>query len=173
MKTNRLLPLVALLFASFCLVGCPPQGNGSQGADFDPSQYYTKAQIDAYLQNVLPAHVSGANLSATVTGSNTAYSSGASMGGSLPAHAIGALVRLQFSGTDLGNKTLYFGDSDSHADSFVYGLGSGEGCLVYVDFRPNNTAFTATPRWWSTLTSSTLTISDALLFFFDPASGQP
>lgn len=156
---------VLLVFVSLSVLLLGSCNFGSQGADFDPTQYYTKSNINSWMQGALPTYANSANMDASVTTGETSYAAGAVLPGAIPTGAIGALV----TATSTVSTILHLGDSPIH--EVGYYLVAGVPQMFYYTFRPGATAYTTTPKWWTDANASVLIRCN--LFFFDWSNGQP
>ncbi len=158
MRTNRVLLVLAAAFM-FLLAGC---NFGGQGADFDPTQYYTKTDISNWMAGALPSTASTHNLYASVTTSNIDYSSGATLLGAIPTGALGAFVKVY---NISASTILYLGSSAVDHDSYF--LDNASDHLIYVHF-PATTGL----KWWANTSVANLKV-EGVLFIFDQTNGKP
>ena len=160
--------LLVLVAVSVLLLGSC--NFGGQGADFDATQYYTKTNINTWMQNALPSSTNAAGFGASITPSNNTYASGASCG-SLPSGAAGVFLVVWGTTT---STTLYVGDSDSNSSAWTIPALTGNSAqLVWVNLRPSGSAYTGTVKLWATPAVSGTISAFGVLKIYDWNNGQP
>jgi hypothetical protein len=193
MKWRTLFMTVLACAALLCLAGCPNTGvtdngsnnnntddNGGSGADFDATQYYTKGEIDNYIEGERPNYAGLADMMPTnhglIVDTQNSYASGAGteVNSSLTP-LIGELCYAEAGGFS-GSLPVVIcvGDSASHYSSCSVNLTAGDARLVYLSFWAAPGRFTGTVNWWVTGLSTGETVKiTPMLYFKDYQVGKP
>jgi hypothetical protein len=186
MKKAILLAVTTVLIAMLSIAGCSNGsggsggngGSGGSGADFDASLYYTKNNIDHYIQDSMPRFLFGGG--AVIAAANTTWLTGVALPSSWLGGAQSAIVSLSYhhSGAagpeELAIKCGVGDTSDKHNYILLNNLHDNESRTVTVTLDNDGTWDPTQMKWMSYMFPSGATINiDSYVVFYDSSKKKP
>jgi hypothetical protein len=182
MKKAILLAVTTVLIAMLSIAGCSGGsggngGSGGSGADFDASLYYTKINIDHYIQDSMPRFLFGGG--AVIAAANTTWLTGVALPSSWLSGAQSAIVSLSYHRTgatadEVAIKCGVGDTSDKHNYILLENLHNNESRTVTVTLDNEGTWDPTQMKWMSYMFPSDATINiDSYVVFYDSSKKKP